>query len=229
MLYALATGRVVVIDGGMGTELERAWTMRPGAGWRTLRITASCARSTRTTSAPDGIFIPNTFPTDRPALAAAGLGYRVEEAARRARGQPRDRPRAWREVGSGEEFGIDGHRYVVIPVGGGGTSEIWMERMGSQPAGGQASQNTHMTKCLGALRVTRPAQPSVQRLSSPSDGRQLRRPGAGRSSPRDANVRTLRRSASSKSSCQTWWSCGIACAGGKPRSASQRYHAAIAL
>jgi hypothetical protein len=57
---------------------------------------------------------------------------------------------------------------------------------------------------------------------------------APRSCVRDVGVRgrvrrAFVRSASSRSSFQTWWSCGTECLGGRPRSARKRYRSAIAV
>ena len=82
----LAAGRMVLIDGGTGTELEhRGAEMVSDAGaMATLRPRRHCGRSTVTTSARASVITINTFSTNRNMLDPAGLGHHFEEANRRA-------------------------------------------------------------------------------------------------------------------------------------------------
>lgn len=84
----LADGEVVVMDGGMGTELQARGIRMDGEAWaglanlehgdvvREIHEEFICAGA--------DIIITNTFPANRFALAAAGYGDRVVEANRRA-------------------------------------------------------------------------------------------------------------------------------------------------
>jgi S-methylmethionine-dependent homocysteine/selenocysteine methylase len=88
MLDPVATDGVVVLDGGMGTELEARGARMDYEAWSGLanlddpdlvrRIHEDYIR------AGADVVIANTFPTNRSALAAAGYGDRFEEANRAA-------------------------------------------------------------------------------------------------------------------------------------------------
>jgi homocysteine S-methyltransferase len=88
MLDPLATDGVVVLDGGMGTELEARGARMDYEAWSGLanlddpdlvrRIHEDYIR------AGADVVIANTFATNRAALAAAGYGDRCEEANRAA-------------------------------------------------------------------------------------------------------------------------------------------------
>jgi S-methylmethionine-dependent homocysteine/selenocysteine methylase len=90
MIERMTDGDVVVIDGGMGSELEARGAPMDHQAW--------CGRANL--EAPDlvraihedyigagaDVIIANTFPTNRAAMAAAGFGDRVEEMNRAAVG-----------------------------------------------------------------------------------------------------------------------------------------------
>jgi len=85
---ALASGRVVVIDGGMGSELEARGARMDSHAWCGLaNLDASdLVREIHEDYIRAGaeVVIANTFATNRPVLAAAGCGDRVEDANRAA-------------------------------------------------------------------------------------------------------------------------------------------------
>jgi S-methylmethionine-dependent homocysteine/selenocysteine methylase len=86
MLEALGRGEVVVLDGGTGTELEARGARMDGAAWcglANLEVPA-LVREVHEDYIRAGadVIIANTFATNRPVLAAAGHGDRVEEANR---------------------------------------------------------------------------------------------------------------------------------------------------
>ena len=88
MLDPLATNRVVVLDGGMGTELEARGARMDHEGWSALANLEEplLVREIHEDYIRAGadVVIANTFPANRTALAAAGFGDRVEEANRAA-------------------------------------------------------------------------------------------------------------------------------------------------
>jgi methionine synthase I (cobalamin-dependent) len=88
MLAALAMNRVVVVDGGMGSELEARGARMDHEAWCGLANLEDpgLVREIHEDYIRAGadVVIANTFPTNRPALAAAGHGDRVEEANRAA-------------------------------------------------------------------------------------------------------------------------------------------------
>src|SRR3954451_20964465 len=79
---------MLVIDGGMGSELEaRGAPMGPEAGCGRASLDApDLVRAIHEDYIAAGadVIIANTFPTNRPALAAARYGDRFEEANRAA-------------------------------------------------------------------------------------------------------------------------------------------------
>lgn len=88
MLDPLATDGVVVLDGGMGTELEARGARMDHEAWSGL---ANLERPDLVRrihedyiGAGADVVIANTFPTNRAALAAAGCGDRFEDANRAA-------------------------------------------------------------------------------------------------------------------------------------------------
>ena len=88
MLDALATERVVIVDGGMGSELEARGARMDHEAWCGLANLEDpgLVREIHEDYIRAGadVVIANTFPTNRTALAAAGYGDRVEEANRAA-------------------------------------------------------------------------------------------------------------------------------------------------
>jgi S-methylmethionine-dependent homocysteine/selenocysteine methylase len=117
----LATEGIVVIDGGMGSELQARGARMDHAAWCGLANLEEPAlvREIHEDYIRAGaqVVIANTFPTNRPALAAAGYGDRVEEANRAAVAAALSaRERAGRAVavagsmslwGSDERMGVD--------------------------------------------------------------------------------------------------------------------------
>jgi S-methylmethionine-dependent homocysteine/selenocysteine methylase len=117
----LGTDGVVVIDGGMGTELQARGAPMDHEAWCGLANLdePDLVREIHEDYIRAGaeVVIANTFPTSRPALAAAGYGDRVEEANRAAVGAAlAARDRAGRAVavagsmslwGSDERMGAD--------------------------------------------------------------------------------------------------------------------------
>jgi methionine synthase I (cobalamin-dependent) len=103
MLDPLARCGVVVLDGGMGTELEARGAAIEHEAWSGL---ANLTRPDLVREihedyirAGADVVIANTFPTNRAALAAAGYGDRFEEANRAAvEAALRARERAGRAV-----------------------------------------------------------------------------------------------------------------------------------
>jgi S-methylmethionine-dependent homocysteine/selenocysteine methylase len=84
----LVQGRVVLIDGGMGSELEARGVPMDGAAWCGV-ANLGHDQVVRTIHedyirAGADIVIANTFAASREPLTAAGVGDRVEEANRRA-------------------------------------------------------------------------------------------------------------------------------------------------
>jgi S-methylmethionine-dependent homocysteine/selenocysteine methylase len=88
MLDALATERVLVVDGGMGSELEARGARMDHEAWCGLANLEDpgLVREIHEDYIRAGadVVIANTYPTNRTALAAAGYGDRVEEANRAA-------------------------------------------------------------------------------------------------------------------------------------------------
>jgi homocysteine S-methyltransferase len=88
MLEALANGRVVVLDGGMGTELEARGARMDHEAWCGLANldAPDLVREIHEDYIRAGadVVIANTFPTNRPALAASGVADRFEDANRAA-------------------------------------------------------------------------------------------------------------------------------------------------
>jgi methionine synthase I (cobalamin-dependent) len=84
MLEALADGGVVVVDGGMGSELEARGAPMDHEAWCGLANldAPDLVRAIHQDYVAAGadVIIANTFPTNRPALEAAGYGDRFEEA-----------------------------------------------------------------------------------------------------------------------------------------------------
>jgi homocysteine S-methyltransferase len=84
----LAEETVVVVDGAMGTELQRRGVAMDGVGWcvTALATDADVVRRVHEDYMRAGaeIHIANTFAAARHVLAAAGLGDRVVELNRRA-------------------------------------------------------------------------------------------------------------------------------------------------
>jgi len=84
----LATNGVVVIDGGMGTELEARGARMDHEAWSALANLEEpgLVRAIHEDYIRAGadLVIANTFPANRAALAAAGVGDRVEEVNRAA-------------------------------------------------------------------------------------------------------------------------------------------------
>jgi methionine synthase I (cobalamin-dependent) len=117
----LGTNGVVVIDGGMGTELQARGARMDHEAWCGLANLdePDLVREIHEDYIRAGaeVVIANTFPTNRPALAAAGYGDRVEEANRAAVGAAlAARDRAGRPVsvagsmslwGSDDRMGVD--------------------------------------------------------------------------------------------------------------------------
>jgi homocysteine S-methyltransferase len=86
MLEALGRGEVVVLDGGTGSELEARGARMDDAAWCGL-VNLEAPALVREVHedyirAGADVVIANTFATNRPVLAAAGYGDRVEEANR---------------------------------------------------------------------------------------------------------------------------------------------------
>jgi methionine synthase I (cobalamin-dependent) len=88
MLDALTAERVVVVDGGMGSELEARGARMDHQAWCGLANLEApdLVREIHEDYIRAGadVVIANTFPTNRPALEAAGYGDRFEEANRAA-------------------------------------------------------------------------------------------------------------------------------------------------
>jgi homocysteine S-methyltransferase len=88
MIDALATDGVVVVDGGMGSELEARGARMDHEAWCGLANleVPDLVREIHEDYIRAGadVVIANTFPTNRAALAAAGYGDRFEEANRAA-------------------------------------------------------------------------------------------------------------------------------------------------
>src|SRR3954454_20790732 len=88
MLDPLATNRVVVVDGGMGTELEARGARMDHEAWSGLANLEEpgLVREIHEDYIRAGadLVIANTFPANRAALAAGGFGDRVEEGNRAA-------------------------------------------------------------------------------------------------------------------------------------------------
>jgi methionine synthase I (cobalamin-dependent) len=88
MVEALAAGEVVVLDGGMGSELEARGARMDHEAWCGLANLEApeLVREIHEDYIRAGadVVIANTFPTNRPALAASGYGDRFEEANRAA-------------------------------------------------------------------------------------------------------------------------------------------------
>src|SRR4051812_18536533 len=86
MLDPLATDGVVVLDGGMGTELEARGARMDHEAWSGLANVEhpELVREIHEDYIRAGadVVIANTFPTNRAALAAAGCGDRFEEVNR---------------------------------------------------------------------------------------------------------------------------------------------------
>jgi methionine synthase I (cobalamin-dependent) len=134
MLDALATGRVVVVDGGMGTELEARGAPMDHEAWCGVvnlddpgLVQAVHEDYVR---AGADVVIANTFPANRQALAAAGYGDRVEEANRAAVAAAlRARERAGRAVavaGSMSLWGI--HDRLAEPPSEASVLEVYGEQ-----------------------------------------------------------------------------------------------------
>jgi len=101
----LARGDVIVLDGGMGTELERRGVPMDRQAWSgTANLThPDVVRSVHEDYIRAGadVVITNTFATARSLLDAAGLGERVGETNRRAvelAREARDRAAGGRDV-----------------------------------------------------------------------------------------------------------------------------------
>ena len=90
MLERLTDGGVVVIDGGMGSELEARGAPMDHEAWCGLANldAPDLVRAIHEDYVRAGadVIIANTFPTNRAAMAAAGFGDRVEEMNRAAVG-----------------------------------------------------------------------------------------------------------------------------------------------
>jgi S-methylmethionine-dependent homocysteine/selenocysteine methylase len=88
MIDPLATDEVVVLDGGMGTELEARGARMDYEAWSGLvnLEDPDLVRGIHEDYVRAGadVVIANTFPTNRAALAAAGQGDRFEHANRAA-------------------------------------------------------------------------------------------------------------------------------------------------
>ena len=88
MLDPLATNRVVLVDGGMGTELEARGARMDNEAWSGLANLEEpgLVREIHEDYIRAGadLVIANTFPANRAALAAGGFGDRVEEVNRAA-------------------------------------------------------------------------------------------------------------------------------------------------
>src|SRR5205807_9621699 len=84
----LDAGEVVIIDGGMGTELQARGAKMDHAAWCGLANLdhQDLVREIHEDYIRAGadVIITNTYPTSRFALETGGLGDRVEEANRKA-------------------------------------------------------------------------------------------------------------------------------------------------
>jgi methionine synthase I (cobalamin-dependent) len=112
MLDALAAQRIAVVDGGMGSELEARGARMDHEAWCGLANleVPGLVREIHEDYIRAGadVVIANTFPTNRPALTAAGLGERVEEANRAA-----------------VAAALDARRRVGRPVAVAGSMSLW--------------------------------------------------------------------------------------------------------
>jgi S-methylmethionine-dependent homocysteine/selenocysteine methylase len=112
MLDALATERVVVVDGGMGSELEARGARMDHEAWCGLvnLEDPDLVRQVHEDYIRAGadVVIANTFATNRPALAAAGYGDRFEAANRAA-----------------VKAALDARRRAGRPVAVAGSMSLW--------------------------------------------------------------------------------------------------------
>lgn len=88
MQQRLAAGEILIIDGGMGTEIEARDVEMDDGAWCALAngdhadVVEAIHRDFLAAGAD--VIITNTFPTGRPTLEAAGHGHRYEELNRQA-------------------------------------------------------------------------------------------------------------------------------------------------
>jgi hypothetical protein len=97
-----------------------------------------------------------------------------------------------------------------------------------RPGGGEDAGDASVGARGAGFEQSGPAL-TTEGLADVLVGRPRRPPGAGDGRPMLASCRALLRSASSRFSRQTWWSCRTARAGGIPSSARKRYHSATAV
>jgi S-methylmethionine-dependent homocysteine/selenocysteine methylase len=189
----LAAGEVVILDGGMGTELQAQGVPMDHDAWCGLANLdhQDVVRSIHEEYIRAGadVIITNTYPTNRFALGAGGYGDRVEEAnakaveaAVQARENAAERPVAiagslsvWgirdaREhglIGEGDDDILAGYREQATILAEGGVDLIVLEMFGTTWLPGlQAAAETGLPVWIGPM------------VDEDGDGRVWTRPSA---------------------------------------------------